>query len=280
MQVDFSTEIPETSCDFILSECDSMHDVLTDIESIVGDANHIDRITVSIRRPLPPQVALPQVFKAIVETVGASDKALSLFVYVDSEEVKDNLYRLLPAEQAFATTFQLSAITLTVRSGDLTTMQVEAIVNASNTRLQLGGGVSGAIRRAARASLQDELDRIVASRSLVPGDAVITGAHGIPGIDHIIHTATASGFETNVQQSIRNVLAFCDSEAIRSVAFPALGTGVGRLSMERFARLFLDGVMTYLDVRQSQHLHDIRLVLLTQRDYDTCVACFRQGIGD
>ena len=114
-----------------------------------------------------------------------------------------------------------------ITQGDITEADVEAVVNAANNDLQLGGGVAGAIRRKGGPSIQQECNRI----GRVPlGEAAITGGGQLKA-DYVIHAASMQlGGQTtaeNLQASTSNSLLRAEEKKIQSIAFPAVGTGIG-----------------------------------------------------
>jgi O-acetyl-ADP-ribose deacetylase (regulator of RNase III) len=133
--------------------------------------------------------------------------------------------------------------------GDITQVDVEAIVNAANTDLWMGGGVAGAIKRAGG----EEIEREAMAQGPIPlGEAVVTGAGRLP-YRGVIHAA-AMGYRggqlipataTTVSQATAAALRRCAERGFRSVAFPALGTGVGGLDMARCAQAMIEAVRAH-----------------------------------
>jgi O-acetyl-ADP-ribose deacetylase (regulator of RNase III) len=116
---------------------------------------------------------------------------------------------------------QLSAI-----EGDISTLEIEAIVNAANESLLMGGGVDGAIRRKAGPEMESELREI---GRCATGEAVLTKAHRLPA-KFVIHTVAPiwRGDPDAVRllsACYRNVLAVAQAHGISEIAFPCLGTG-------------------------------------------------------
>jgi len=115
---------------------------------------------------------------------------------------------------------------LTIRQGDLTTANVDAIVNAANNDLLLGGGVAGAIRSRGGPSIQEECHRLGPIRV---GEVAITGG-GALSARYVIHAASMvlGGLTTEegLREATRNSLVCADEKRLASIAFPAIGTGI------------------------------------------------------
>ncbi len=130
---------------------------------------------------------------------------------------------------------------LSVRQGDITTYDGDAIVNAANNQLQLGAGVAGAIRRAGGPAIQEECDRHGPIRV---GQAAITGA-GSLAVKWVIHAA-AMGDEPVSERSIRDStlasLTLAVENGARRIAFPVLGSGVGGFDLRRAAETMRDAI--------------------------------------
>ena len=133
-----------------------------------------------------------------------------------------------------------------ILQGDITQADVEAVVNAANNDLQLGGGVAGAIRRKGGPSIQEECDRI----GRVPlGEAAITGGGQLKAA-YVIHAASMQlGGQTtaeNLEASTRNSLMRAEEKKIRSIAFPAIGTGIAGFDTRQCAEIMLRTVTEHL----------------------------------
>jgi len=133
-----------------------------------------------------------------------------------------------------------------LRQGDLTDAKVDAIVNAANNDLVLGAGVAGAIRRKGGPSIQDECNRI---GPIHIGEAAITGGGKLVA-KHVIHAASMQlgGCTTDcsLRNSTRSTLDLADTNHLRSIAFPAIGTGVAGFPVARCAEIMLAEVRTHL----------------------------------
>jgi O-acetyl-ADP-ribose deacetylase (regulator of RNase III) len=135
--------------------------------------------------------------------------------------------------------------------GDITTMAVDAIVNAANTDLQLGAGVAGAIRKHGGEIIQDECDRIGPIRL---GEAAVTTGGSLKAF-FVIHAASMRLGESTTADSLRLAtrasLLRAEEKAIKSIAFPALGTGVAGFPIEECAQIMLKTVLVHIKVRTS-----------------------------
>ncbi len=140
----------------------------------------------------------------------------------------------------------LEGTQLELAEGDITDLEVEAIVNAANEQLQLGSGVAGAIREKGGPSIQDECNRIGGTPV---GTAVITGGGNLQA-RHVIHAVgpqMGEGDEDRkLQSAIRASLALADRHGLKSIAMPAISTGVFGFPVNRCARILLTEVYRYL----------------------------------
>jgi len=141
---------------------------------------------------------------------------------------------------------QLEGTQLELIEGDITDFKVEAIVNAANEDLQLGSGVAGAIRDKGGPSIQEECDRI---GHAPVGTAVITNGGELKA-KHVLHAVgprQGEGDEDRkLASAVRSSLALTDRHGLRSIAFPAISTGVFGFPMDRCARIMLTEIYRYL----------------------------------
>lgn len=141
---------------------------------------------------------------------------------------------------------QLEGTQLELIEGDITDLAVEAIVNAANEDLQLGEGVAGAIREKGGPSIQEECDRI---GHTAVGTAVITNG-GDLAAKHVLHAVGPQFGEGDedrkLASAVRSALALSDRHGLRSIAFPAISTGVFGFPMDRCARIMLTEIYRYL----------------------------------
>jgi O-acetyl-ADP-ribose deacetylase (regulator of RNase III) len=155
---------------------------------------------------------------------------------------------------------------ISLRQGDLTEADVDAIVNAANNDLMLGGGVAGAIRVKGGPAIQQECDKI----GTIPlGEAAITGA-GLLRARHVIHAASMrlgeSTSEENLRAATRNSLMRADENSLKAIAFPAIGTGIAGFPIERCAQVMLEEVCTHLGGATT--LERVEFVLFDSRSLE------------
>ena len=135
--------------------------------------------------------------------------------------------------------------------GDITEMAVDAIVNAANTDLTMDTGVAGAIRRKAGERIQEECERLAPIRL---GAAAVTTGGNLKAF-FVIHAASMRTEEKATAESIRLAtrasLMRAEEKAIRSMAFPAIGTGAGGLSVAECAPIMLKAVLDHIKMRTS-----------------------------
>lgn len=152
--------------------------------------------------------------------------------------------------------------------GDITEADVEAIVNAANTDLVLGAGVAGAIRRRGGKAVQDACDRLA---PIPLGESVRTTGGELPQ-PHVIHAAvmawSGAASEESIRDCTRSALRVAAEGGIRSVAFPALGTGVGGFPLRRCAEVMLAEAQAFLDGDPGP-VERIRFVLFGEQAYRT-----------
>lgn len=144
-------------------------------------------------------------------------------------------------------------------SGDLVEQDVEAIVNAANNDLQLGGGVAGAIRRAGGPSIQDECDTHGPIRV---GEAAITGA-GRMRARFVIHAASMSlGGRTtrpSLMSSMDAVFRLAHAHEVKTIAVPAVGTGIAGFPIDECARVMAECLSAALS--RGWQASEVRFVL-------------------
>src|SRR6516162_3077877 len=141
---------------------------------------------------------------------------------------------------------------IVIQQGDITDMDADAIVNAANNDLILGAGVAGAILRKGGQSIQDECNEI---GSIPVGYAAITGG-GTLKARYVIHAAsmglggertTAKSLKTSTSHSLR----IANERKLKTIAFPAVGTGVSGFPVDECARIMLGEAVQHLQGNTS-----------------------------
>ena len=134
-----------------------------------------------------------------------------------------------------------------LQQGDITEADVDAVVNAANTRLQLGAGVAGAIRRKGGPTIQQECD-VLGPVSL--GEAALTSGGQLKA-RYVIHAASMHLGGLTSEDSLRdatvNSLKRAVEKQLTSIAFPAIGTGVAGFPIQRCAQVMLEEVKQHLN---------------------------------
>jgi O-acetyl-ADP-ribose deacetylase (regulator of RNase III) len=129
--------------------------------------------------------------------------------------------------------------------GDITTVQADALVNAANNHLWMGAGVAGALKKAGGEEIEKEAVR---KGPIAVGEAVETSAGNLPAM-YVIHAAVMGQDLRTDKQKIRNAthnaLQLASNLGIETVAFPALGTGVGGFSFVQCAEIMIREAMIH-----------------------------------
>ena len=154
-----------------------------------------------------------------------------------------------------------------IQQGDITEMDVDAIVNAANNDLVLGAGVAGAILRKGGVSIQEECDEI---GSIPVGYAAITGAGKLKA-RYVIHAASMGlGDLPTTPKTLRTTTAhslrLAAERGLKTIAFPAIGTGVSGFPMDECAQIMLGEAAQHLKGETS--LETIYFVLFDGRARD------------
>ncbi|WP_026658908.1 O-acetyl-ADP-ribose deacetylase [Butyrivibrio sp. AC2005] len=152
-------------------------------------------------------------------------------------------------------------------SGDITKLKVDAIVNAANSSLLGGGGVDGAIHRAAGRGLLNECRTLNGCRT---GEAKITGGYNLPA-KHVIHTVGPiySGSVTDAQDlrnCYLNSLKVARKNDLHSIAFPGISTGVYGYPKKEAAKIALTAVKDWI-ADNPEYEMEITIVNFSEEDY-------------
>jgi O-acetyl-ADP-ribose deacetylase len=163
---------------------------------------------------------------------------------------------------------EVHGVTVECVQGDITAQDdVAAIVNAANAELRSGGGVAGAVHRAAGPELERDARPLAPIR---PGEAVITGGHDLPN-RYVIHTLGPVYGQDRPEAELlatcyRNALALAEENGIGSIAFPAISTGIFGYPVEEAAEVALRTVGEQAEM--LEHVRLIRFVLFGEKDFE------------
>lgn len=141
---------------------------------------------------------------------------------------------------------QLDGTVLEIMEGDISDLEIEALVNPANESLKLGTGVAGAIKKRGGPSIQEECDRIGGTPV---GTAVMTGAGKLKAkrVIHAVGPRMGDGDEDRkLASAVRAALALADRNGLRSIALPAISTGNFGFPIDRAARIMLTEIHRYL----------------------------------
>ncbi len=149
--------------------------------------------------------------------------------------------------------------------GDITDSESEAIVNAANTELWLGSGVAGAIRKKGGPKVQEECDEI---GPIGLGEAAVTSGGNLKA-KYVIHAASMDmdhpTSDESLYDSVKNSLLRASDLNLKSIAFPAIGTGVSEYDPQRCAEIMISEIARLLPEVPS--LERVELVLFDPEIY-------------
>lgn len=174
------------------------------------------------------------------------------------------------------TAYRFKNVTVECMQGDIAGQpDMDAVVNAANAQLRIGGGVAGAIHRAAGADLEKECRPLAPIR---PGQAVITGAHNLPN-RYVIHClgpvyGRDEPADALLADCYRNALRLAEEKGIASIAFPSISTGAFGFPMEPAARIAFTTVIA--EAPRLKKVRQIRFVLYSAADQKLHEAILKQ----
>lgn len=153
----------------------------------------------------------------------------------------------------------MKRLQLQLVEGDLTELGVDAIVNPANSYGVMGGGVAGAIRKKGGVEIENEA---VKQAPILIGEAIATGAGALPCrvVIHaptMTHPAEVTSVE-NIKKATRAALECADQAGLKQIAFPGMGTGVGRVEPEAAARAMAEEAWAF----KPEHLEEVLFVSL------------------
>jgi len=152
-----------------------------------------------------------------------------------------------------------------LKQGDITDLEVDAIVNAANAQLRLGSGVAGAIRRGGGPKIQEECNKI--GGTFVGGAVITTG--GKLKARHVIHAVGPRMGEGEEDQKLINAtlnsLKLMDEHHLSTIAFPAISTGVFGYPIDKCAKIMISTTIEYL--KRDTQIKEVIFCLYTSTDF-------------
>ncbi|MHA1195384.1 MAG: macro domain-containing protein [Promethearchaeota archaeon] len=150
--------------------------------------------------------------------------------------------------------------------GDITDLDTDVIVNAANAQLIMGGGVAGAIRRKGGPKIQEECNKIGGTHV---GGAVITTSGNLKA-KHVIHAVGPRMGEGNENEKLKNAtlnsLKLMDKHGLKTIAFPAISTGIFGFPIDRCAKIMISTVKDYLN--GDTNIKEVIFCLYTKSDFE------------
>jgi O-acetyl-ADP-ribose deacetylase (regulator of RNase III) len=168
---------------------------------------------------------------------------------------------------------------IAIIEGDITQKRVDAIVNAANNSLLGGGGVDGAIHRAAGPGLLEECRRL---GGCTTGEAKITKGYNLPA-RWVIHTVGPrwkggnAGEDELLARCYRSCLALTEQYAIRTIAFPSISTGVYGFPMERAAQIAIAEIRSFLE--RNRFVEQVILICFGEEAYQCYLSAVKEVAG-
>ncbi len=173
--------------------------------------------------------------------------------------------------------YKVGKTVIRLYQGDITELDTEAIVNAANASLILGGGVAGAIRRKGGPSIQEECNKIGGT---MVGEAVVTSAGNLKA-KYVIHAVGPRYGEGNEDEKLENAtlnaLKRAQEKRVRSIALPAISTGIFGFPLERAAKIMVETVKDFLVIPSPVRL--IVFALFDKEAYDIFAQELKKQFG-
>ena len=162
--------------------------------------------------------------------------------------------------------YSVNNCTLILLLGDITELEVDAIVNAANAQLVLGSGVAGAIKQKGGPSIQEECNRLGGT---YVGGAVLTGAGNLKAhrVIHAVGPRMGEGEEeSKLRNATMNSLLLAEEHDLKSIALPAISTGVFGFPMDKCAEIMLTVAVEYL--KRPSNLTEVYFCLWEEEGYN------------
>ena len=167
--------------------------------------------------------------------------------------------------------------------GDITTEDVDAIVNAANEHLQHGGGVAWAISKKGGPAIQKESDEWIRQHGPVPHSRPAWTSGGLLPAKYVIHAVGpvwGDGDEDNkLESAVTGSLRVADELKLTSIAMPAISTGIFGFPKERAAKIIFSAIEKYFVENSSSRLKIVKLVLFDQATVDVFIRSWHDKWG-
>ncbi len=166
------------------------------------------------------------------------------------------------------TKYKIGNSILELSNGDLTIQSTEAIANAANRRLSPGGGVSGAIHKAAGSQLWEECKKLGGCNT---GEAKLTRGYNLKA-KYVIHTvgpvySNSVNDAEDLKDCYRNSLLLASRKNIKSISFPSISTGIFGYPVKDASMIALKTIIDFL--KEHAEIELVRMVLFSKGDYNT-----------
>jgi O-acetyl-ADP-ribose deacetylase (regulator of RNase III) len=161
---------------------------------------------------------------------------------------------------------EIKKSTISLVQGDITELGTDAIVNAANSQLLLGGGVAGAIKRKGGPKIQEECNRI--GGTFVGGAVITTGGNlKAKNVIHAVGPRMGEGNEDiKLKNATLNSLRLMDDNKLKTIAFPAISTGIFGYPIERCSKIMIATTKKYLS--SNTQINKVIFCLYTTSDFE------------
>ena len=176
-----------------------------------------------------------------------------------------------------------SGIILEINQGDITGESVDAIVNAANSLLRHGGGVARAIAEAGGEIIERESQKWIEDSGPVTFQSPAYTSGGKLSSKYVIHAVGPvwgeGGEEMKLASAIRGSLDRAEELGVKSIAFPAISTGIFGFPIDRAAKIFMDVLINYVSNQKAKNLKLIKIILFNDRTLSEFTTAFDLTFG-
>jgi len=160
----------------------------------------------------------------------------------------------------------IDGVKIGIKKGDITEENVDAIVNPANTLLTMGGGVALKIKKKGGLEIEEEAKK---KSPIKKGEAIFTKGRKLPS-KYVVHTATMNmDFKTDyktIEKCLESSLNLTEKIKIKSISFPALGCGTGKLEIKKVAEIMIEKLLKFLS--KKTNLEEINFILYKKSDFE------------